>query len=46
MSRRKKGDKIDGWVVLDKPVGLGSTRSASVDSCQSEARLYRGRSAS
>ena len=25
MSRRKKGDKIDGWVVLDKPVGLGST---------------------
>ena len=25
MARRKKGDKIDGWVVLDKPVGLGST---------------------
>ncbi|MBX9946922.1 MAG: tRNA pseudouridine(55) synthase TruB [Reyranella sp.] len=25
MSRRKKGDKVDGWVVLDKPVGLGST---------------------
>ena len=25
MSRRKKGEKIDGWVVLDKPVGLGST---------------------
>lgn len=25
MARRKKGDKIDGWVVLDKPVGIGST---------------------
>ena len=23
--RKRKGDKIDGWVVLDKPVGLGST---------------------
>ena len=27
MARRKKGDKIDGWVVLDKPVGLGSTQA-------------------
>lgn len=25
MARRKKGEKIDGWVVLDKPVGIGST---------------------
>src|SRR6476620_6850990 len=25
MARRSKGEKIDGWVVLDKPVGLGST---------------------
>jgi tRNA pseudouridine55 synthase len=25
MSRHKKGDKVDGWVVLDKPLGLGST---------------------
>jgi tRNA pseudouridine55 synthase len=25
MTRRKKGEKIDGWVILDKPVGLGST---------------------
>jgi tRNA pseudouridine55 synthase len=24
MSKRK-GDKVDGWVILDKPVGLGST---------------------
>ncbi|WP_300784090.1 tRNA pseudouridine(55) synthase TruB [Enhydrobacter sp.] len=24
---RKKGQKIDGWVVLDKPVGLGSTQA-------------------
>jgi tRNA pseudouridine55 synthase len=29
MTRRKKGDKIDGWVVLDKPVGLGSTPAVS-----------------
>ncbi|WP_332052660.1 tRNA pseudouridine(55) synthase TruB [Reyranella sp.] len=27
MSSRKKGEKIDGWVVLDKPVGLGSTQA-------------------
>ncbi len=25
MARRKKGEKIDGWVVLDKPSGWGST---------------------
>src|SRR5512132_357945 len=25
MARKRKGNKIDGWVVLDKPVGLGST---------------------
>src|SRR5918995_661554 len=29
MSRKRKGDKIDGWVVLDKPVGLGSTPAVS-----------------
>lgn len=27
MSRSRKGQKIDGWVVLDKPVGLGSTQA-------------------
>jgi tRNA pseudouridine55 synthase len=25
MARSRKGEKVDGWVVLDKPVGLGST---------------------
>src|SRR5258708_32072816 len=29
MSRRKSGDKVDGWVTLDKPVGLGSTPAVS-----------------
>ncbi|HYR67819.1 MAG TPA: tRNA pseudouridine(55) synthase TruB [Reyranella sp.] len=29
MSRRKSGDKVDGWVILDKPVGLGSTPAVS-----------------
>ncbi len=29
MSRRKKGDKVDGWIVLDKPLGLGSTSAVS-----------------
>src|SRR5690349_19320317 len=23
--RKRKGDKVDGWVILDKPEGLGST---------------------
>ena len=25
MTRRKAGAKVDGWVILDKPVGIGST---------------------
>ena len=25
MARRKKGDPVSGWIVLDKPLGLGST---------------------
>ncbi len=29
MGRRKKGDKVDGWVNLDKPEGLGSTEAVS-----------------
>lgn len=28
MARRQKGRIVDGWVVLDKPLGLGSTVSA------------------
>ncbi len=27
MSRRKKGNPINGWVVLDKPVGMTSTQA-------------------
>ena len=26
---KRKGDKVDGWVVLDKPLGLGSTPAVS-----------------
>jgi tRNA U55 pseudouridine synthase TruB len=29
MARKRKGEKIDGWVVLDKPIGLGSTPAVS-----------------
>jgi len=29
MARRRKGEKIDGWVILDKPLGLGSTPAVS-----------------
>ncbi|GAB4129148.1 MAG: tRNA pseudouridine(55) synthase TruB [Rhodothalassiaceae bacterium] len=29
MSRRRRGQKVDGWIVLDKPVGLGSTEAVS-----------------
>ena len=25
MARRPKGDKVDGWLILDKPAGLTST---------------------
>jgi tRNA pseudouridine55 synthase len=27
VSRRKKGEKVDGWVVLDKPLGMTSTQA-------------------
>ena len=27
MSRRKKGEKIDGWICLDKPAGMTSTQA-------------------
>ena len=26
---KRKGEKVDGWVVLDKPLGLGSTPAVS-----------------
>jgi tRNA pseudouridine55 synthase len=30
MSRRKKGDKVDGWLILDKPVGVTSTQAVAI----------------
>ncbi len=27
MARRKKGNKVDGWINLDKPLGLSSTQA-------------------
>ncbi|HUF56633.1 MAG TPA: tRNA pseudouridine(55) synthase TruB [Thermohalobaculum sp.] len=27
MARRRRGNPVDGWVVLDKPLGLGSTQA-------------------
>ena len=29
MARKRKGDPVSGWIVLDKPVGLGSTQAVS-----------------
>jgi tRNA pseudouridine55 synthase len=29
MGRRKKGDEVSGWIVLDKPADLGSTQAVS-----------------
>src|SRR6202789_3746476 len=29
MGRRRKGDPVSGWIVLDKPEGLGSTQAVS-----------------
>jgi tRNA pseudouridine55 synthase len=28
MARRKKGQKVDGWVILDKPIGITSTAAS------------------
>jgi tRNA pseudouridine55 synthase len=30
MARRKRGRPVDGWLILDKPVGLGSTKAVSI----------------
>lgn len=40
MARRKKGRPIDGWLVLDKPAGLGST-----DAVGRARRLFDARKA-
>src|SRR5471030_2765624 len=29
MGKRKKGNAVHGWVVLDKPLGLGSTQAVA-----------------
>src|SRR5579863_9878161 len=29
MSRRKKGNPVHGWVILDKPAGMTSTQAVS-----------------
>ena len=29
MDRRKKGQKVDGWMILDKPVGITSTAAVA-----------------
>ncbi|MCR9221820.1 MAG: tRNA pseudouridine(55) synthase TruB [Alphaproteobacteria bacterium] len=40
MAKRKKGRPINGWLVLDKPAGLGSTQAVS-----RARRLYDARKA-
>ena len=30
MARRRRGNPVHGWVLLDKPVGLGSTKAVSL----------------
>lgn len=40
MSRTRKGDPISGWVILDKPAGLGSTTAVSI-----VRRLFNARKA-
>ena len=29
MARRKKGNKVDGWIILDKPYGMTSTQAVA-----------------
>ena len=30
MARKRKGDKIDGWIIIDKPLEIGSTKIVSI----------------
>ena len=40
MSRRRKGEKVDGWLVIDKPIGITST-----DVVNRTRRLFNARKA-
>lgn len=30
MAKKRKGNPVNGWVILDKPAGLGSTTAVSI----------------
>lgn len=30
MARKRRGEKVDGWLILDKPEGLNSTRAVAI----------------
>jgi tRNA pseudouridine55 synthase len=30
MSRKRKGDRVDGWLVLDKPAGISSAKAVAI----------------
>ena len=30
MGKKRKGDNVNGWVIVDKPVGIGSTTVVSI----------------
>ena len=30
MARRRKGDKVDGWLVIDKPLGASSAKAVAI----------------
>ena len=46
MTRRKKGNPVHGWVVLDKPIGMTSTQAVgAVRGCSTRRRpVTRARS--
>lgn len=30
MARRRKGDKVDGWLIVDKPLGVSSAKAVAI----------------
>ena len=41
MGRRKKGEIVNGWVCLDKPLEMGSTEAVSAAlSCATKSKIF------
>ena len=41
MAKKRKGNPVNGWVILDKPVDMGSTTADLVKALNKQAGFFR-----